>query len=133
MGQYVHMEEMLGNPAGARAVFERWMRFEPDHAGWAAYIKFEARHDEPDRARAIYERYVDVLPGVKSWVRYAKFEMSAGGGDVARAREVYERAMSCLGEDAECEEFFLRFAEFEEHVKEPERARAIYKYEFVGC
>lgn len=26
------------------------------------------------------------------------------------------------------EEFFMRFAEFEEMVKEPERARAIYKY-----
>lgn len=26
------------------------------------------------------------------------------------------------------EEFFIHFAEFEEHVKEPERARAIYKY-----
>ncbi len=26
------------------------------------------------------------------------------------------------------EEFFLRFAEFEEKVKETERARAIYKY-----
>jgi len=26
------------------------------------------------------------------------------------------------------EEFFMAFAEFEEHVKEPERARAIYKY-----
>ena len=26
------------------------------------------------------------------------------------------------------EELFLRFAEFEERVKEPERARAIYKY-----
>ena len=33
------MEEMLGNVAGARQVFERWMAFEPDHQGWMAYIK----------------------------------------------------------------------------------------------
>ncbi len=33
------MEEMLGNVAGARQVFERWMAFEPDHQGWNAYIK----------------------------------------------------------------------------------------------
>ena len=33
------MEEMLGNVAGARQVFERWMKWEPDHNGWAAYIK----------------------------------------------------------------------------------------------
>jgi hypothetical protein len=33
------MEEMLGNYAGARQVFERWMRFEPDHQAWLSYIK----------------------------------------------------------------------------------------------
>ena len=37
--KYIHMEEMLGDTAGARAVFERWMKFEPDHQGWMAYIK----------------------------------------------------------------------------------------------
>lgn len=29
--KYIHMEEMLGNVAGARQVFERWMQWEPDH------------------------------------------------------------------------------------------------------
>jgi hypothetical protein len=33
------MEEMLGNVAGARQIFERWMQWEPDHHGWMAYIK----------------------------------------------------------------------------------------------
>lgn len=37
--KYIHMEEMLGNVAGARQIFERWMAWEPDHHGWAAYIK----------------------------------------------------------------------------------------------
>lgn len=37
--KYIHMEEMLGNVPGARQVFERWMKWEPDHHGWAAYIK----------------------------------------------------------------------------------------------
>jgi len=41
--KYIHMEEMLGNIAGARQVFERWMAWEPDHHGWSAYIKFEMR------------------------------------------------------------------------------------------
>lgn len=124
--KYVHMEEVLGNVAGARQVFERWMKFEPDHQGWMAYIKFELRYEEVERARAIYDRYVEVLPSVKAWVRYAKFEMKHT--NVALARQVYERALEALGEDANTEEFFMAFAEFEEHVKEPERARAIYKY-----
>ena len=37
--KYIHMEEMLGNVPGARQIFERWMKWEPDHHGWAAYIK----------------------------------------------------------------------------------------------
>jgi crooked neck len=81
-------------------------------------------------------------------VQYAKFEMQ--NGEVALARKCYERAVEELGEDshhvgtactAPCtplygppmrllaqEEFFIRFAEFEEKVKEMDRARAIYKY-----
>lgn len=37
--KYIHMEEMLNNVPGARQIFERWMQWEPDHHGWAAYIK----------------------------------------------------------------------------------------------
>ena len=37
--KYIHMEEMLGNVPGARQIFERWMKWEPDHHGWAAFIK----------------------------------------------------------------------------------------------
>lgn len=36
--RYAHMEEVLGNADGVRQVFERWMRFEPDHAAWMAYV-----------------------------------------------------------------------------------------------
>ncbi len=43
--KYIHMEEMLGNVPGARQIFERWMKWEPDHHGWAAYIK--VRLEEP--------------------------------------------------------------------------------------
>ncbi|KAG1678894.1 hypothetical protein FOA52_003562 [Chlamydomonas sp. UWO 241] len=124
--KYVHMEEMLGNVAGARQVFERWMAFEPDHQGWQAYIKFEMRYEEVERARAIFERYIQILPSTKAWVRYAKFEMV--NSDVGLARSCYERAVEELGEDGQTEEFFIKFAEFEEKVKETERARAIYKY-----
>ncbi len=118
--KYIHMEEMLGNIAGARCaphafafssqasalaishfrqVFERWMAFEPDHQGWMAYIKFELRYNEVQRARDIFERYMEVLPSVKGWVRYAKFEMK--NGDVAKARQCYERAVEALGEDGQ--------------------------------
>jgi hypothetical protein len=37
--KYVYLEELLGNVAGARQVFERWMSWEPDEKAWSAYIK----------------------------------------------------------------------------------------------
>ena len=37
--KYVYLEELLGNVAGARQVFERWMAWEPDEKAWSAYIK----------------------------------------------------------------------------------------------
>lgn len=67
------------------------MRWEPDHNGWMAYVRFELTGSELERARAIFERYVECLPGCKAWIRYAKFE--GENGDLARARAVYERAV----------------------------------------
>lgn len=52
------MEEMLGNIAGARQVFERWMEWQPEEQAWHSYINFELRYKEVDRARTIYERYI---------------------------------------------------------------------------
>lgn len=52
------MEEMLGNIAGARQVFERWMEWQPEEQAWHSYINFELRYKEVERARTIYERYI---------------------------------------------------------------------------
>lgn len=52
------MEEMLGNVAGCRQVFERWMEWEPDEQAWHSYINFELRYKEVDKGRSIYERYI---------------------------------------------------------------------------
>ncbi|CAN0555829.1 unnamed protein product, partial [Ectocarpus sp. 12 AP-2014] len=49
--KYSYMEEMLGNPAKARAIFERWMEWEPEDNAWSAYVKFEMRQEEPAKAR----------------------------------------------------------------------------------
>ena len=161
--KYIHMEEMLGNIAGARQIFERWMAWEPDHQasprtvrgppaaaprprsrggakqtrrpkptpgapqGWAAYIKMELRYGETGRARGIYERYVQCHPVPKAWLRFAKFEFGTAG-DRHRAREVYHRAVGTLEGEPGLEEIYAAVARFEEMCKEPERARAIYKF-----
>ncbi|KAJ0042507.1 hypothetical protein Pint_17915 [Pistacia integerrima] len=124
--KYIHMEEMLGNVAGARQIFERWMNWMPDQQGWLSCIKFELRYNEVDRARQIFERFVQCHPKVTAWIRYAKFEMK--NGEVDRSRNVYEHAVEKLADDEEAELLFVAFAEFEERCKETERARCIYKF-----
>lgn len=42
--KYAFMEENLGNVAGARQIYERWMKWEPDFNAWMAYIKLEVRY-----------------------------------------------------------------------------------------
>ena len=56
--KYTYMEELLGNVAAARQVFERWMEWQPEEQAWRSYINFELRYKELQRARAIYERYI---------------------------------------------------------------------------
>ena len=42
--KYAYMEEVLGNVAACRSVFERWMEWEPDPQAWHSYINFEYRY-----------------------------------------------------------------------------------------
>ncbi|CAL9220635.1 unnamed protein product [Arabidopsis halleri] len=124
--KYIHMEEKLGNIAGARVIFERWIDRSPDQQAWLCFIKFELKYNDIERARSIYERFVLCHPNVSAYIRYAKFEMKRG--QVELARKVFERAQKELAEDEEAEILFVAFAEFEEQCKEIERARFIYKF-----
>ncbi|NWT17107.1 CRNL1 protein, partial [Vireo altiloquus] len=130
--KYTYMEEMLGNVAGSRQVFERWMEWQPEEQAWHSYINFELRYKEVDRARSIYERYilftvlVLVHPDVKNWIKYARFEEKHSY--FAHARKVYERAVEFFGEEHMDEHLYVAFAKFEENQKEFERVRVIYKY-----
>jgi len=54
--KFVYLEELLQNIAGARQVFERWMKWEPDDNAWGGYIKFEMRRKDTAKARDIYKR-----------------------------------------------------------------------------
>ena len=92
------MEETVGNIPGARAIFERWMDWEPEDQYWSTYINFElryivsnkfcgelgmlfsrfCRYKELERARVIFERFVMIHPDVKNWIRYATFEHRNG-------------------------------------------------------
>ncbi|KAM4521453.1 crooked neck-like protein 1 [Odontesthes bonariensis] len=124
--KYTYMEEMLGNVAGCRLAFERWMEWEPEEQAWHSYINFELRYKEVDKARSTYERFVIVHPEVKNWIKYARFEEKHGY--IAHSRKVFERAVEFFGEEYVNENLFVAFARFEETQKEFERVRVIYKY-----
>ena len=124
--KYVYMEETLGNIAGTRQIFERWMAWEPDEAAWSAYIKLEKRYAEVDRARAIFERFTFTHPEPRNWVKWAKFEEE--NGDTEEVRNVFGSAIETLGDAFMDEKVFMAYARFEAKLKEYDRARAIYKY-----
>ena len=67
--KYSYMEETVGNIPGARAIFERWMEWEPEDQYWSTYVNFELRYKELERARRIFERFVMIHPDVKNWIR----------------------------------------------------------------
>ncbi|CAM9333479.1 unnamed protein product, partial [Discosporangium mesarthrocarpum] len=54
--KYAYMEEMLGHPAKARSIFERWMEWQPDDNAWSAYVKFEMRQEDPAKGRQGFYR-----------------------------------------------------------------------------
>mmetsp|Transcript_13633 Transcript_13633/g.41472 ORF Transcript_13633/g.41472 Transcript_13633/m.41472 type:complete len:576 (+) Transcript_13633:416-2143(+) len=124
--KYIYMEEMVGNIAGARAIFDRWTEWEPDDAAWSSYVRLELRANAPERARKVFQRYVACHNLPRAWIKWAKFEEKQG--QTANARAVFEAAMQEMDERDHTEEFFTAFAQFEERAKEMERARAIYKY-----
>ena len=109
------MEEMLENIPACRAIFERWMEWQPEDQYWLTYVNFEMRYKEIDRAREIFERFVYVHPDVKNWLKYAKFEQR--NGFLNSARGIYERAIDFFGEEYMDENLFIGFAQFEESQK----------------
>jgi crooked neck len=127
--KYVYLEELLQNVPGARQVFERWMKWEPDDKAWQAYIKLEERYSELDRASSIYERWIAVRPEPRVWVKWAKFEEERSKLD--KAREVFQTALEFFGDEEEqvekAQAVFNAFAKMETRLKEYERARVIYK------
>ena len=124
--KYVYMEETLGNVAGTRQVFERWVAWEPAEPAWSAYVKLEKRYGEFDRARAILERFTVVHPQPRNWIKWARFEEE--NGTSSHVRDVFGSAIETLGDNFMDEKLFVAYARYETKLKEYERARAIYKY-----
>jgi tetratricopeptide (TPR) repeat protein len=76
--KFVQLEELLQNIGGARQVFERWMKWEPDDRAWKAYVKLELRYNEFERASAVHERWIGCHPEPKNWIEWARFEEERG-------------------------------------------------------
>ncbi|CAH8389536.1 unnamed protein product [Eruca vesicaria subsp. sativa] len=119
---YARWEESQKDYARARSVWERALRKDYKNHELETFWTEPSRYQETERARDIYKRFVLSHPKPSSYMQYAEFEVK--GGEVARARDVYELAVTNLGYE---EEILVAFAEFEERCNEVERARVIYK------
>jgi crooked neck len=107
---------------------------------YAAYTAFEKQHGDRAGIEAVvlgkrrlhYEEAVTACPdSYDAWFDYARLEEEAG--DVARVREVYERAVAAVPPVAEKRAWrryiylWINYALFEElQAGAPERARAVY-------
>eukprot|EP00762_Andalucia_godoyi_P000609 ANDGO_05342.mRNA.1 Pre-mRNA-splicing factor clf1 len=124
--KYVFVQEVLGDIEGTRAVFERWLQWQPDDRAWSMAVKFEKRHRSWDRVRELYQRWIDRFPKIEVWIKFAKFEEKVHA--IERAREIYETALKYFGDQFSTQELYIAFAEFEVREEEMERARAIFRY-----
>lgn len=125
--KFAYMEEMLGNLDGAREIFDRWMKWEPEDTVWHSYIKFEQRYKQWDRIRLIYARLLPIHPSISNWIKWAEFE--EGRGAMNEARSIFERSLDLLEDSPDLEpRLFIAFAKFEIRQREIDRARAIFHF-----
>jgi crooked neck len=126
--KYIYMEEMVNDVAKCRAVFERWMQWQPDDNAWLSYARFETRCRQYDRAEKIMRQYVNTYPSARSLLRFAKWaEYEAK--NIPLARTIYESTLSELEpEESRQARVFKQFAIFEERQGEYDRARIIYQH-----
>jgi crooked neck len=121
---------MHGGDVGQRcwcsAVFERWMKWQPEEQAWNSYINLELRYKVVDWARTIYECFVLVDPAMKNWFKYSQFEEKYAS--FAHEQKVYERGVEVLGDEHMDQHLYVAFAKFEENQKEFERVQVIYRY-----
>ncbi|OBA19863.1 hypothetical protein METBIDRAFT_32908 [Metschnikowia bicuspidata var. bicuspidata NRRL YB-4993] len=131
---YVQTEETLGNFAGVRLVFERWLQWHPSELAWDSYVLFEERYGEVENARAVLLRYVVEFPTGDTWKRWLLLETMLPVVDdmqVAKTRGVFEAALDTLlasgksGADRSIPGIVLLWVDWETSVGEAERARAI--------
>eukprot|EP00937_MAST-01D_sp_MAST-1D-sp2_P004952 g4952.t1 len=97
--RFAELEQAVGETERCRAIFELAVGqrvLDMPEQIWKCYIDFEIAQGENARAQALYERLLQRTGHVKVWLSFAAFVASAGGGDAAGARAVYERALEAL-------------------------------------
>lgn len=68
------MEEILGNYTKARAIFKRWMEWNPPEKAWHAFLRFEQRMKEPENCKEVMYAMMENHPRLKTYIDVAKFE-----------------------------------------------------------
>ena len=92
----VYVEEVLGDPAKARAVYSRWAsRVVLPRSAWVTWAQFEEREGSETAVRQVMKQYAGAHPSAEAFVAFARFEEQKGYG-LPGAREVYEGGLNTL-------------------------------------
>lgn len=98
--KYANLEVQVGETERARAIYELAIKqpvLDMPEMIWKAYIDFEIENEEIENTRSLYERLLERTKHVKVWISFAQFEATS---DLDTAREVFERALRYLKEQA---------------------------------
>lgn len=123
--KYAYMEEILGNIKGAREIYERWMKWEPDENAWLTFLRFEQRYGDETSARGVWQRYVSSSGVVDPYLKFAKWEEKQG--QLINSRKLYEFIFDNFPDKEITPDVYMKFAKFETRCGEIDRARAIFK------
>jgi crooked neck len=123
------MEEMVGDIPKCRAVFERWMEWQPDDNAWLSFARFETRCQQYEKAEFVLRRYCNAYPVARAFVKFTKWAEFECNNNIELARNIFESALTELEpEEIKQARLFKQFAAFEERQGEYERARVIYRH-----
>ncbi|KAL4471338.1 hypothetical protein ABPG72_011115 [Tetrahymena utriculariae] len=111
--KYAYMEEMIANYVAARNIFQRWMEWRPEEKAWLAYLAFE----QPIWMLFQDSKHTQRSLNLKQSLAYKQ-----------DARQLFEKTLEELGQEALKEEYFINFAKFEIRNQEYDRAREIFKF-----
>lgn len=121
---YIQLELTLGEINRCRELYNKFLEYSPHSCyGWNKYAEMEISLQEYERGRKIYELAINQplldMPEIL-WKKYIDFEIKQK--EYNKVRELFENLL----EKAKHVKVYITYAQFENDIKEIQKARDIF-------